>query len=133
MNESQERVNWVHRRADCSPAILFENLLKVINEDIHVMNQLPVATRRGCEFKCVPTEGMYKVSRTGAGPAQSDHLYLGLWENQVQFRRKDMSEPLEIKHKWDDENNDCCLCINGQRMELWEVSKAILNPLFFDW
>lgn len=36
-----------------------------------------------------------------------------------------------VKHRWDDDTDTCVLLVNGEPMDLWQISKKALSRLLF--
>ena len=153
MND-QERVDWVRMQADCLLHRLFENLYKIVEDDLEQANQCsPLANDREFILKPNPLNGhshfaVERQPKPNAPPiirAEQDNAWVKFTfkasHNTIEIRCfGDGSQPekvLKVEAKWDHDSDTCGITINGEpnaKKEFykpWQISREGLSPLIF--
>ena len=144
---SEQKPNWVAKRAACKSNAVLKDLLKAVEQDVEAVNELPAEQRGHHKYKYNPQLTGASVSRTfeDGEPVPTDHnLNLQL---SVVFKNDASGQGIKInqhflKHSedhvvtliWDAENLSCQLIWDDHKdrpLEIWQVSQQALEPLFF--
>ena len=137
--------NWVKSRADCNLSLCFDSLREIVSRDVEEMNKLSKEQRR--EFHYVISGGTGVADVFQVDQKDDDALHRS-WDTRVHFaRRRDLgAESIEISRvgqssgketkvvvraQWDSEQSRCRLLIDDAEIEVWQISKKALEPMFF--
>jgi hypothetical protein len=123
-----ETQDWVSCRAKCSLPSMFALLSEVIDSDVKAAN----ANKLGDFRVSTPTDFKRVVIREGESPRG---VVFELTRTEITVRDTSPSGP--AKHPTFfaaatlGVDGKCRLSIDGASMELWQISKRALEPLFF--
>lgn len=129
--------NWVKARAECNPAFVFDSLYKQVKQDIDQANKYHLSNNCDNEFRFVPKLEDHKnpsfdvieVSKLNGNPYR-DISFIQC-KTQIVIVSFDGTE-FRIVDQWNSKEQCCDYIVDGeQRMEVWEISKMALEPMFF--
>ena len=120
------------RRSACNIDAKFEALRSVVERDVADMNGLTEEQRRGYSFSAErEDEGRYPsltVRRTE--PTEKDSV-VSFMKMRDMIAVGGSGQSFEVVPRWNNETSSCNLYVDGNRIEVWEVSQKALEPLFF--
>ena len=126
--------NWIKARAECNSAFVFDSLLKQVKKDVDRANKhhLPNSDNK---FLFVPKLDNEKPSFGVSEVSKSnEHSYRKIdfiqYKTQIVVVSSDGPE-FHIVNQWNSEEQRCDYIVDGERMTVWEISKMILEPIFF--
>ena len=135
-----EPVNWVQAKADCVIEVLFDGaLFDQISRDADIATsrlsdpkgrspfEFKVTKLHQNHFPIIEVEQVYKGSTM---PVRTVRIVLDRLEDKI-VAHPYQGDAFEITKKWDDEMTTCNVYMNGEPCELWKISKAALDNLFF--
>ena len=142
-----EAPNWVAARGQCDLDGVFEILVGIVRRDVEAANQLPVRKRHGRTFAVTAEKDSAqalhhrRLEVRGTAAAESSltsHAATFLKEaTQLTIRTTFFPRPFTVTVAWDQSQSVCrtYFAVPHQTqppaLDLWEISKAVLEPLFF--
>ena len=124
-------INWVSRRYSCNGQSIFDSLRRRIKLDVQRINSAVGVERfsitsdgNGDFVACLKAE---EITRRAAFQLSETGIVVVTVESEGR-----LPPPLKISHKWDVKTATCQLTIDGEIVELWEISQRALGPLFFE-
>jgi hypothetical protein len=132
--EPTPKFDWVKARADCSLEEAFRFLVERLQFDVNSMNSRPNATTK---FKCAKKEeDRWFVSKAWDLDGRTDFadgVAFKLLGDGIRASRvvPPTEEPLFLATPALTTAGECKLHIDGQPLELWEVSRKALDSLLF--
>lgn len=128
--------NWVATRAECPVELLFDGLTQIVERDVAEVNKLPSGLRGGCIFsvkkngECpAPLLGVYRRPEgDGGGGALIARFQRG--RSAIRITASGMDSVVAIP-RWTSDDARCLLVVDGIEYQVWELSRSILEPLFF--
>ncbi|MDE0372297.1 MAG: hypothetical protein OXI73_07120 [Rhodospirillales bacterium] len=120
-------MNWVKARGSCTIRSTFKALRERVKADVDEFNRLEEADR-GCIFAADERgRDFFSVRSTGNGAVrfQANHTCIAVAGTA-------QDNGFSVTLRWDDESDTCHLLVDGQPLELWQISKRALTPLLFD-
>lgn len=123
--------DWVAARAKCSLGAVFAALAEVIDSDVKNANALPL--RSGVSFMIErPVNRKVIVSRQD-GPDFVAGVVFELTQQGIAVRVADARQVVLFTAKPSMlADGRCLLEVDGQSLELWQVSQKALESLFFE-
>ncbi len=130
METVPKTLDWVKARAECSLEHLFSLLIEVLDSDVKSMRaHAPDGTQLSLNVLTASKVSISKVQPdrgfSKAGKVVFDRTSLGI---NVGSDRNDLMFTAKPSL---DATGSCRLEIDGQPMELWQVSRKALEDLFF--
>ena len=131
------RPNWVKERAECTLRFAFEQLCKEIQDDLEAMEPYPDIVVHDCKNVRVERENnKFRVqcdSQLWDKTVTLIRVYLGtdkirIWSCDAEGKPQETG----LRPQWNVEQDCCELLYDGLPLAYWEVSKRVLEPLFFD-
>lgn len=134
--------NWVDARADCTPELTCQALVKIVQGDIQRFNNLPSEKRGDRTFRCREDGDNWIVERTRSvlqggqtiydlDPEHKDYqIRIGLSDGMIVAERPGVTR-LEIEPRWNEETLVCDLYIDDRAFPVWHVSQKILREFMF--
>ena len=129
MNE-KESVNWVRNRHECSLDFIFgQLLLRQFETDATEANKIS-GTKRFSVHKEYDegTASDFIYVRRDSSHRHQVMMVLDDKEIRVQPYK---DSTFTVTQKWTDETAECILCVDGTRIEPWQISRRALSALFF--
>lgn len=124
-------VDWVTQRLRCSKKGVFNALRERVKLDVQRANEahngegnLLDLNDQGETFFAVYRELHYGQSAVATFSLFGD----GRIEANTQVINKALP-PFEVHHEWDDTTVTCRLTVDGQDLQLWQISQRALEPL----
>lgn len=121
-------MNWVKARATCTLRTVFKTMHERVEADVAEFNE----HGNGDVFKVVDEAPDYFfVSLPGdhLRPPAAVKFQRTAQCIHVQSERTDVD--FYVKLQWDDSTETCNLTVDGEPLELWQISKKALSRLFF--
>ena len=135
-----EPVNWVREKADCVIEVLFDGaLLAQIKRDADIATGrlADLKERTPFEFKVTkssqnhfPIIEVGKVYKGSTQPVRLVTLTLDAQGDKILVHPYE-GKSFEITKEWDDDLTTCVVNMDGKHCELWKISRAALDNLFF--
>ena len=139
--EDQSPPNWVRLRAECNLDVSFDSVCSFVERDVAEMNKLSSAMRRQWTYQTESGGGAspthYVIQKPEQGYGVSDAMVgFHRGENALEVFRKargtDARETLfVVVPEWNPQESRCRLKVNGKELEVWEISRRALEPMFF--
>jgi hypothetical protein len=140
MTDAVENVNWVEARHECSAQSAMIRLLHVVEADVSQMQSFGQLRRPFHGLRCDRTTGngfLVHVVWDLGGVFESEGVAFELDGDLIRVRHRrevptdrilfSVRPTVSADGKCRLEHTD-----TGQLMEFWQVSKAALEPMFFD-
>ncbi len=141
----QDETDWVRARARCRMDSIFEDLKRIVKDDVDAMGEVGWSRRR---FVLKGSEEGSPTFQIQDWPPDSDPQQGARGYNVpgrfVDFTRDGENIRIDrykdthkyestsaISYEWDRETLSCKLKMDGQFVELWQVSEKVLYPMFF--
>ena len=125
--------NWVKERADCNLDMVFEALFSVADRDVAEVNRVSSLTKNGVSFAVQREDGgmlpTFRVDRKKGGKSV-EHVSFQKDQYQIAIVRS-LGDGFSVRAKWDYQGQCCKLLVQDVPHEVWQVSMAALEPLFF--
>ncbi len=131
--EIPKELDWVAARAACSVDALFESLAQIIESDVSAIRK--VDARSIYRFRHPATSLNVSVTRETDQAVFVRAVILTRDRRSITVTTRmpgDEFHPLFVAMPRLDETGACRLEIDGNPMELWQVSRRALEELFFD-
>lgn len=131
-----ERPNWVDETDSCRPDRVFEDLVEAVETDVAAMQRLSDRARQGCNFVVQRANDMPQFCSVYRRPVNDDtmslqsHVSFDCVRGAVTVRPKG-EEEFTVSAEADPQTGLRVLMIEEERLELWQVSRRILDSLFF--
>ena len=126
--------NWVKARSECSLERVFLLFSEVLESDVKTMQGL---ARSGVLYEQTRGERKVVVCRTrdcGGGIKEAEGVVFELVDGAITATAKDArgngTQLFKAKPSLEP-NGACKLEVDGEGLELWQVSRKALEPLFF--
>ena len=126
--------NWVKARSECSLERVFLVLSEVVASDVKARQGL----HDGAEYDHTRRDHKIIVSRTrdfGGGIKEAEGVVFERIKGSITVAAVDPKGnevPLFAATPSLAPDGDCKLEVNGDSLELWQVSRKALEPLFFE-
>ncbi len=133
-DENDIPVNWVERKANCTIAIVFEQLCYQVGMDVTEANKMR------------PNKWEFETERSGVYPNENSVMTVRRESPRyvdgprVLFVRERDSiqihchkgKKLQVTLEWNHETTTCDICLDGGPRKLWQISCNALWNLFFE-
>ena len=132
---SSSRPNWVKERAECTLHFAFERLCREIRDDLEAMKAYPSVISSPDDVRVIQKDGVFEIESDD--PRQIDkEALLRVERSRTDIRLRRPSAEGQILEsrthpQWNPDRDRCDLLYEGKLLQHWEVSKAVLEPLFF--
>ena len=130
---NEEHRNWVKARADCTLEGTFEDLIKVIKQDVKCFNELPDAKRSRKEpvTHWDRDDGSFFVGfGTPRRIVNDDHVQIYIVDKELRVLCWD-DLMFKVESKWNKQTLTCDLLIDETPHSLWEISQRAIYDLLF--
>ena len=125
--------NWVKERSDCNLDMVFDALFSVAERDVSEANKVSSLTQNDVSFAVQREDGgmlpTFRVDRKKGGKSV-DRISFHKDKHQITIVRS-LGEGFSVRAKWDYQGQCCKLWVQDVPHEVWQVSMAALEPLFF--
>ena len=136
MKQESNDFNWVKARAECNPAFVFDSMYKQVEKDVDRANKYHLSNNCDNEFRFVPklkdcdnpSFGVSEVSKS-TGSSYRDIAFIQ-YKTQIVIKLSD-GKKLRIVDQWNSKDQRCDYIVDGERMNVWEISKLALESMFF--
>ena len=120
--------NWVKARRDSTIPAIFEALRERVKADVEEFN-----SSEGADHRCVfgEIDSAFSVLLAGSGSVRFQENPDRITVSSESERSEPAVTVFSVKPRWDDEADTCHLMLGGSPLELWQISKKALSPLFF--
>ena len=129
--------NWVHERARCNRAGMFEALKQRVQEDVSEINRLPSVRRKRHTFDVIREPGypdtsfsVYWHKEENTNARSAGRVVFEKNTASLSFQRPH-EEKILIAPRWNEAETRCDLLIDNNKFELWEISQMALCEFFF--
>jgi hypothetical protein len=128
MSTVPQELNWTKLRAECSVIEMFKSLQLGIEDDIATFNKIPVRSPHEGFASSLTQDGSVFIvtQRERVGP----RVVFFIKEEKIEIRDEATRKNYVASVILNDEGR-CKLRIEDREMELWQVRRLALEPLFF--
>lgn len=129
MKELPPDWDWVTARSECSPRKFFEHLYLAAQTNVAKRNELSGAKA----FGCAAQERLFSVFRDNpSGSLGSPVVRFRLeGDGKIVVEAQDVKAGFQGRLTLSDEGK-CRLSVGSDELDVWQVLKRALEPLFFD-
>jgi hypothetical protein len=130
MSTIPQDLNWVQKRATCSAAQMFNELIKGINDDVAVLNStrnLPTDQRYGADM----TRDGTTVAVGQYGTTTRRRVLIGIVGDEIEVRDDTKQSKWRAQVKLNHEGRCMLRLEDGTDLEQWQFRKKALEGLFF--
>lgn len=134
---TEQPQNWIEKRADCTIDTLFEQLTKVIEQDVKRFNQLSQQRKFGTGSFCTKREEDKHILSVGK---QTERGLISEQHNTVQVKQNtdsitayfNQQAIFEVRPLWNQKTLTCDLMLGNEPHDVWQLSQMALIDLLFD-
>ena len=127
--------NWVKARAECNLELTFEALFGIVERDVNEANDIDAFVSYRLEIQRGVFDPMISVTREDNGSFSGRVIFTQMAHEIRVCRESPMSAGKEnlfsVTAQWEEDNHRCRLFVDGSTLEVWELSRKALEPMFF--
>ena len=131
-----KHVDWVKALSRWSAAEAFEKLRLQVESDVETRKALQPSNYNTYTFKFVSNGEKFSVVLEGTNREGNNIFYavsFSLESRRITVRARDEKDTVMFSATTTlNGEGDCCLKVEGQERELWQVGKMALEDLFFN-
>ena len=124
-------MNWVSRRYSCNGQSIFDSLHRRAALDVKRINaairkdRFAISSDGNGNFVVCLSDN--EITRRSTFQLSETGIVVVTVENEGRA-----AVSMKISHSWDVKTATCQLTVDGEILELWEISQRALGPLFFE-
>ena len=133
--------NWIEvgiNRTRCNCSTLLEVLFEQVERDIDEANLNHLGKDRGSKFELAKSTDprelpSFRVDEVPIGGGRP--RYILMFENSgstITIHGSDYANSILVVPQWDSDEEHCNFLVDGQPKKVCEISKLVLEPLFFE-